>query len=873
MRNKDLPTNPPFSQYLKSQSILTSKPAVADYNKKLSSFLDTKNSIVQQSLANTNLSSQRTAEQKLASEKSTADKLNADKLALETKKVDNASKSEQDKLKESLGGYLNDSVANHEDFNFPEQGEQKPAEQKVSGGVFTNNTTGQLQDSTGKTVYKDEQGNYTYTEPKTATTTNTLEDVNIQLQKNIEARQQDLENLKNGTYPMSALEKAQIDDIKNQYKILNDQQLEANKNYEAAIGQAGISAGRSRYAPEIQMGIQKQAIDQGIQKISDINSKMISTVNDLEQAYQKDDYTKINDLYNQLDSYQKERATNIKTLNDEAAAQVKAQQDYNQKVSSTIATGMVKVDNSGNVIQPTMDEINTKAAELGILPSVLQGEIATRTDELNKMALEQRKQNFEENKLVDIKLSDGTTISGKWNPITKRYDSVTFDDGGNTVIKDSSTNNGIDQDTGVYNGPSLAKGNTSQEITDFLSTGPSLKVGKAGSMSAATYDQITLYNSAILSMLGAPDSSIGGMGSVAGRSAIGNKAAAIMQAYNISPLDIAAAKIDYKALSGAQVKLTAQSAFINVFANTAKDNLKLVLEQSDNVPRGGAKFTNKYQLWAQGEFTPAGPLATLETYIYTASREYAKVTSGGAMSAQALTESAQKEASKLMNSSQSPEALKSTVNAMIKDMDNVQKEMNKGVSQLPDSIQNIVKQMSAEPAEISKPKTYSSFQDYYIANPDKHSNIEKMIQDNPKLSDDEILQIINSGVSPQINPTNAPSTAKKGSVSFRNNNPLNIKFGDFAKQFGASEGTKATDGGVFANFPDVESGMKAAKKLLSSNSYKDLPLDKALKRWSGNGYGAELVPEFKGKTIAQLSDSELNILINKMKQREGWITA
>lgn len=248
---------------------------------------------------------------------------------------------------------------------------------------------------------------------------------------------------------------------------------------------------------------------------------------------------------------------------------------------------------------------------------------------------------------------------------------------------------GFNKNTGLYSGPSLEKGSSPQEITDFLSTGPSLSV-KGG----ASYDQTTLYNSAILSLLGAPDSSIGGMGSAAGRSAIGNKLSAITKAYNISPMDIAAAKTDYKALTGAQVKLTTQAVFINTFAKTAIDNLNLALQQSANVPRTGAKFVNKYAQWAQGNFTPAGPLATLETYIYTASREYAKVTSGGAMSAQGLTDSAQKEAERLMNAAQSPEALTATINAMKADMSNVSNEMNKSVNQLPSAIASIVKQMS-----------------------------------------------------------------------------------------------------------------------------------------------------------------------------------
>ena len=110
-----------------------------------------------------------------------------------------------------------------------------------------------------------------------------------------------------------------------------------------------------------------------------------------------------------------------------------------------------------------------------------------------------------------------------------------------------------------------------------------------------------------------------------------------------------------------------------------------------------------------------------------------------------------------------------------------------------------------------------------------------------------------------------------GSASWRNNNPLNIKFGDFSKGYGAFEGTAATDGGVFAAFPDEATGLKAARDLLRAKSYSGLPLEQAMRRWSGDGYGADVAPaSLRGKTTGQMTDAELNQLISSMRQREGW---
>jgi len=164
---------------------------------------------------------------------------------------------------------------------------------------------------------------------------------------------------------------------------------------------------------------------------------------------------------------------------------------------------------------------------------------------------------------------------------------------------------------------------------------------------------------------------------------ISNKAGAIATALGSSFPQIQAM---YKVDSAAATKLVTQALFIKTYLATATDNLDLALSQSDQVSRTNAKIANNYIQWAQGNFTPAGPLAEFETYIYTASREYAKVTSGGAMSAQGLSDSAQREAAKLLNTAQSPEAFKATVGAMKLDMANVVNEMNNSVSGISSSL-------------------------------------------------------------------------------------------------------------------------------------------------------------------------------------------
>lgn len=113
-----------------------------------------------------------------------------------------------------------------------------------------------------------------------------------------------------------------------------------------------------------------------------------------------------------------------------------------------------------------------------------------------------------------------------------------------------------------------------------------------------------------------------------------------------------------------------------------------------------------------------------------------------------------------------------------------------------------------------------------------------------------------------------------GSLSWRHNNPGNIKMGAFAEKYGAVQGQKATDGGYFAVFPTLESGKQAMTELLRGSGYSNLTLDAAMKRYSNNGYGAEVLgykmpPDMKMRDL--MNDDRLaSDLINNMVKREGF---
>ena len=130
--------------------------------------------------------------------------------------------------------------------------------------------------------------------------------------------------------------------------------------------------------------------------------------------------------------------------------------------------------------------------------------------------------------------------------------------------------------------------------------------------------------------------------------------------------------------------------------------------------------------------------------------------------------------------------------------------------------------------------------------------------------------------------SNAWSAGKEavglGSRSVRNNNPGNIKVPagglDVARErYGdpnvSIDPNPASDGGSFLKFSTPEIGKAAIPKLLKTTS-SNLTVDTALRNWSHQAYGDEIVPSLKGKTIGSLNDDEMGQLQNAIQSREGW---
>ena len=307
-----------------------------------------------------------------------------------------------------------------------------------------------------------------------------------------------------------------------------------------------------------------------------------------------------------------------------------------------------------------------------------------------------------------------------------------------------------------------------------------------------------------------------GMGGQGNASAILNAKAKILQERGITPAMATSMTAAYKADSKALGIMTNRENTIGQAELQAQKNADQALIASQNYSRTDFRKLNELKnKLVNNAGTPEeqAKYGRLAVAINAFGNEYMKVTTGGAASQAELSVGAQAKISELLSTSDSQSTFKAKVDQMKKEMQN--------------SLASHKENLESLKSKLDDPFKY--YEDIKTAKAEGGSSIK--------------------------------------------NNPLNIKLGPATKQYVdeglATPGRPGTDGGRFLDFSTKEAGLAAAKKLLLSNVYSDLPVDAAMKKWSNNGYGVEIAPDLKGKKISDLTAGEQNKLIIAMAKREG----
>lgn len=141
-----------------------------------------------------------------------------------------------------------------------------------------------------------------------------LESLNKQADDAFAKYQSDIDSLKTGTFPLTPTQQAQVNSIRTSTQRMIDAQKVANANYVGATRIAGMTSGRSRYAPELAAQELQSAVSAGIAKINDIENKAQESIASLQAAFEDRNYRMINAQYTALQGYLKQKTDTIQSM-------------------------------------------------------------------------------------------------------------------------------------------------------------------------------------------------------------------------------------------------------------------------------------------------------------------------------------------------------------------------------------------------------------------------------------------------------------------------------------------------------------------------------------------------------------------------------
>jgi hypothetical protein len=221
--------------------------------------------------------------------------------------------------------------------------------------------------------------------------------------------QKQYDDIQNGVIPLSPEDNAQLDSIRQSIARQTREQQRVNDSVLRSMRMMGFRSGRTMFAAEIETGIEKHEIDNGLQRIRDIEIQGAALIAQAKAAIKSKNMQGLQDKMNMFDKLQEMKSNQILTLlkleqdvEARQAAKLKAVQDKQKDLialSKDLAPGLsyslLKLDDKGNIQMPTADEITSAAEKAGISPLILQEELYNSRKSLEGQALDERKKQLE----------------------------------------------------------------------------------------------------------------------------------------------------------------------------------------------------------------------------------------------------------------------------------------------------------------------------------------------------------------------------------------------------------------------------------------------------------------------------------------------
>jgi hypothetical protein len=180
-----------------------------------------------------------------------------------------------------------------------------------------------------------------------------------------------------------------------------------NKALQGQVALGNVRSGLARYAQATAEGLVSAETTAGMDRISELESQKMTAIQQAKDALKsnaKDKWKMFNEYMNTVASTYENKKKAVLDLaqmvkDEETAATTKAMNDLQlQKAkmdvqsdkADNVASGSVDVDEEGNIIFPTADDVAKLAEEKGIDPDILTNAVNERIDALKKIAREER---------------------------------------------------------------------------------------------------------------------------------------------------------------------------------------------------------------------------------------------------------------------------------------------------------------------------------------------------------------------------------------------------------------------------------------------------------------------------------------------------
>lgn len=198
-----------------------------------------------------------------------------------------------------------------------------------------------------------------------------------------------------------------INDIKATFERRKAEMAKLNQSMQGQLGLTQGRTGMARYAPETASGFISAEITNGMNRLSELESQKLAAIQEAKRALKSDAEDKwktFNEMMNSATKAYSDKVTAVKDLHAmvkaeeaEVLAATKADIDYQKKaldyemdLAENLASGIVTVDDKGNVIPPTQEEMLAFAEDRGISIDTLVRSVNDRITALKKIEKENR---------------------------------------------------------------------------------------------------------------------------------------------------------------------------------------------------------------------------------------------------------------------------------------------------------------------------------------------------------------------------------------------------------------------------------------------------------------------------------------------------